>query len=362
VIAKSGSRLKLTWLTTPDGVRVPFESPFAFFDSERNERCVRYPWSDGTLRCTPALTSDYVSGLAYTDSACTTPIIQTGTAGTTQSYFAQYAPSGGLGVLYTPGTEVTTHPSMLWTLVNGACGNPTPVGTIDSDHRYFNGVSVPSTAFVELTQVTASGSDPLEPITYQSADGVLWPTDSAYSTATNTTCALGDTFTPSVGACGSLTLSRVYDTTSTTRLRRIDLTYPPSFVHYDHFMHDTVLGTDCAFTSDLGNGTAVCGPWPTHQIEITPLFSDGACANPVNVIEIIPPDVVSAYAYRQPQGQLEEFHRVGALHPGMLYWGAPGSCERYTGEEAPPNAVFYDVDPAVIGWDQFGSGTITIDP
>src|SRR4051794_32406047 len=51
VVAKSGTRLKVSWYETPDGVRSPV--PDVFFDSAMAVGCRPRKWTDGKTRCVP---------------------------------------------------------------------------------------------------------------------------------------------------------------------------------------------------------------------------------------------------------------------------------------------------------------------
>src|SRR6185312_15562710 len=113
-IARSGSRLKLAWYQTNDGVRVPTSND-EFYDSSRDELCRLWYLSDGLRHCTPLPTTNPT--LFYADSACTMPVFKgpitiqyayenspTGTGCTNQSTIAHLYKAGAL----------ITPPTTLW--------------------------------------------------------------------------------------------------------------------------------------------------------------------------------------------------------------------------------------------------------
>src|SRR5258708_4036422 len=71
--AISGTRLKLVWYQTADGVKtwiVNSAGP-TFFDAQRAEDCRARLWADGATYCTPAPLQ-----AVYTDAGCTTAVGQ----------------------------------------------------------------------------------------------------------------------------------------------------------------------------------------------------------------------------------------------------------------------------------------------
>lgn len=68
---KSGSRIKMQMLTTPDGAKI-FQGNF---DAQRNEPCNFLKASDGATRCLPVAGSPPIAAFSnlFTDNACTVP-------------------------------------------------------------------------------------------------------------------------------------------------------------------------------------------------------------------------------------------------------------------------------------------------
>ena len=179
--ARSGTRLKLTWVNFTDGTR----QWNSFYDAERKEGCYPYPaWIDGKVYCTPDSSGSIVFsdagctqkiGQVYRDPACTTP---------PPTYLLEWRDgycASSPAHLYLRGAKVTQ--SQYWTRnIDGTCGGP----YTDAQEDYYQlGPEVAPGNLVEITYGAPVGTGRLGEVFWQSADGMRLPTllhDSQLST------------------------------------------------------------------------------------------------------------------------------------------------------------------------------------
>jgi len=181
--ARSGSRLKLTWVNFTDGTR----QWNSFYDAERKEGCYPYPaWIDGKVYCTP----DSNGSVVYTDASCTQKVGQVyddpSCATTPPTYllewrygFCESSPAH----LYLRGSQVSVA-SYYTRNYDGTCGGP----YTDTQELYYQlGAEVSPTSLVEVTTSAPAASSRLGEVFWQSADGMQLPTR-LHDSQLNTDC------------------------------------------------------------------------------------------------------------------------------------------------------------------------------
>ena len=370
-VARSGTRLKLSWWQTADGVRSPSDD--GFYDSELGTICRPTAWADA---------SPIISGGPYT----------------TPTYFNTYTQPASLcgGLLLqkiiVPGADVT--PAVAYAKQGNLC-------VLADPHDHFNAaVEIPESTFVEVTtNYDATGA--ISQMHWDSTDGAGWYRPSGYDTVLAATCDYQteyDTFSATAAICdprgssttgfsdsmctlpltstaigctppayvrplnlcgyqydhrafavgsaispnpvydascspgnpdihsdyyavsstpaGSVqTLSRAPDTSGTTRLKPIFLDTADGVHYQTNIFYDSTLDTQCAFGS-----TNMCGPILTKNTMV--LYTDSGCTTPFDAIEVdddpsscgtsLAP--VPDYAIKILGAGQFEYHRVGAQH------------------------------------------------
>ncbi len=108
---KSGTRIKMSVLSTPDGAK-QFQG---WNDTSRNETCRFVFASDGAMRCLPADSAPHV-GTYFSDNACTVPAVIVYTCATAPKYIEVQTAGVTCGVntamtygpVYERGAQLTT--------------------------------------------------------------------------------------------------------------------------------------------------------------------------------------------------------------------------------------------------------------
>jgi hypothetical protein len=162
--SKSGTRLKLVWNELEDGTRTWRD----IYDSVLDQRCTIYPWSDGNRYCVPRDAT-----LAFTDAACTQPlVVVTTNACASAGPAARYVASGEYVCgdftyehLYVGTTEVA--PTPYYTLLDGACMGPTP----NPSARYFTASEVTTADLAAVTDTPDPTTGRYARRLYRSDDG-----------------------------------------------------------------------------------------------------------------------------------------------------------------------------------------------
>lgn len=157
--ASSGTRLKLGWVQTADGMRHLSRTSLDYYDSMREVDCRAEVWANGKTYCTP--NHDFT---AYSDADCTTPIMVA--HGTPPAYLADVDSSGRMVGMYEPGAR-TPSVTAYYTRSGTACYGPT------SEPSDVYAVT-PVTDLVELTHAF-HGTGTLHDAWYEAADGFAAP-------------------------------------------------------------------------------------------------------------------------------------------------------------------------------------------
>jgi hypothetical protein len=170
--ARSGSRLKLTWVDFTDGTR----QWNSFYDAERKEACYPYPaWTNGKVYCTP----EDSGSIVYTDAGCTQKVGQVyndpSCATPPPTYLLEWIYGycvSSPAHLYLRGAKTTV--AQYYTRnYDGTCGGPYS----DSQENYYQlGAEVPPASLVEVTTAAATDTGRLGEVFWQSGDGMRLPT------------------------------------------------------------------------------------------------------------------------------------------------------------------------------------------
>lgn len=181
--ARSGSRLKLTWVNFTDGTR----QWNSFYDAERKEGCYPYPaWIDGKVYCTP----DSNGSVVYTDASCTQKIGQVyndpSCATPPPTYLLEWRNGYCVSTpahLYLRGAKVSVT-NYYTRNYDGTCAGP----YTDAQENYYQlGAEVAPGSLVEVTTAAPTAAGRLGEVFWQSADGMAVPTRLHDSTL-NTDC------------------------------------------------------------------------------------------------------------------------------------------------------------------------------
>jgi hypothetical protein len=146
-INRSGTRIKMKVLNTPDGAKV-FQGSY---DSQRNEDCAFQVASDGVTRCVP--TSIARSDGFFADAACTVPIGLSFPGCALPTYVAVPSSASTCFAAPTPGPRIyargATHPTYYRKSGTTCLGpNTTPVDTF---FYGITGAEIPPTSFQMAT-------------------------------------------------------------------------------------------------------------------------------------------------------------------------------------------------------------------
>lgn len=181
-VARSGTRLKLSWWQTSDGVRAPAAG--VFYDSELTQTCRPSTWADASFLCIPSYTS-IDSVYTYTDAACTTPIISGGlyAPGT---YFAAYHTTAQcsdvlIDQMFTPGIPVIP-PATVYLKSGSVCSPGSAHG------NYYAAVPVPQSTFVPVTVSYDALGGNVDQKHWDSPDGMRWYRPEGFDKVLNAAC------------------------------------------------------------------------------------------------------------------------------------------------------------------------------
>lgn len=290
----SGTRLKLVWYVTQDGVKTwpGTQATPGFHDAQRGEDCWPDAWSDGNTYCTP-----FAMQAVYADSSCTTPLgqVQPSSCGSAPPPFDYIADTGGcagapaITHFYQRGAQVAV--AQFYTKsAAGACSGP----STGSYTFYAAGAEVDPSALVQMTAGAPEGTGTLQLEWWQTADG----------------------------------------------LRAVERA------------HDTTLDVDCVPTT-LFSTTPLCYP---RSASPSVVFADSACTTrDVGVASCQTPKfaTVTDQSCAKP---IATFYAIGAqIAPSALYWldGTPtcratgvNPADTYysVGAQITPTAVQYQAD------------------
>jgi hypothetical protein len=170
--ARSGTRLKLTWVNFTDGTR----QWLSFYDAERKEGCYPYSaWTNGKVYCTP----DNTGSIVYTDASCTQKIGQIYNDPSCATPPPAYLLEWNYGYcasspahLYVRGAK-TTVAQYYTRSYDGTCAGPY---TDAQDDYYQLGAEISPQSLVEVTTAAATDTGRLGEVFWQSADGMRVPT------------------------------------------------------------------------------------------------------------------------------------------------------------------------------------------
>jgi hypothetical protein len=185
--AVNGSRIKLRWYTTPDGLKTFKE----LFDSERNEVCSAQEFSDGKTHCAPG-----AARVVYSDAGCTQPVGIAPSSGCTgagasplPSYFAErveMACGTQISRVFARGSQLSMT-EYHQKLASGCDPSPTQTG---SDQIYALIDEVPAAALAVMTKTTpGAAAGRLAERTWTTTDGLKVPA-AVYDTELATECAV----------------------------------------------------------------------------------------------------------------------------------------------------------------------------
>jgi len=165
-VARSGSRLKVTWYQTADGVRTPIEG---LFDSLLGKSCTPQSWSDSVTRCTPQYpTVDTYT--EYSDANCTMPILESETPFPANTYLlSRYAGCGDQTTydhLYTPGAELT--------LAHAYRKNGAECDTDSNPGEHFYSIVDAGASTLVTVNMNYDATGAVEQMHWDSIDGMQW--------------------------------------------------------------------------------------------------------------------------------------------------------------------------------------------
>jgi hypothetical protein len=143
-VNQSGSRIKMTVLSTPDGAK----AFMGWRDTELDLDCNFQLAADGAMRCLPVTDTFQIGNTNFGDAACTIPVAtRSGCAGQEPRHILRYpdqtCPAGGFRV-FQAGTKYTA----VYVRTGGSCVAVTPSPTIT---YYAVGAELPPSTFQAAT-------------------------------------------------------------------------------------------------------------------------------------------------------------------------------------------------------------------
>jgi hypothetical protein len=314
----SGTRLKLAWLDTPDGIHQVTTTTRDYFDAQLGDDCRAEVWADGKTHCTPD-----APGVMYADAGCTQQRLLSRTP--LPKYVVHRDLQNLVVEAYVPGAAITG--SQYWELrADGMCYGPYNTGLA-------NLWELTHTDFVELTDEYV-GPGPLQQKWRSSSDGFAAAVQEAFDTSQGVEVSLRDAGLPIV-----------MDPAPSHRLK--PYLYSGSGISLrTGFFHDSMLDLDC-YLSRLG-----CLPSPTATPET--FYTDAGCTAAVDVVRkpnnILPPQFA-----RDTNG----IYPIVGPYPAALWNKIDTGCDPTSFEFSSSN--FYELG-TLMPLSVFEQATYSIDP